>query len=580
MALTDLEERRLPAQRGNEPFRSRRITSPSFAAGCYARFLLPQHLGGKLVQARVIDLSVRGIGALLPGSESEPRHAPPVGTILPELALQYFGTELFRGTAEVIHNRVQDAGVRLGLCLTSDFVDMHMLHRRVHRLAARERWQSLVVEVSERTERPFVARPPEGIAPDFAAWVEKQRRFFEAACALLKSLEREARQWDALTCSEIIDDVFTELKGDMARGVATLSEELNQHLAHLPQDLQTTYKKHVAVRVGPYFMDGRFYWRARNRPLGYRGDYEMMNILYGAETDGEGLLARLLDFTAREQPVGRAVINRREYLVDRIVECVRANRHRQVPRGKHRVRPRTRASTFARAPPGTWLTTRCRAAGPGATGARILRAYADAAVAHHGRAAALRRRARHAADAGRATPILHRGARPDLHGGVVLLSDRCRVCPASGSTLPRTGFRRPPDHWKHGRSKSDAPPHGRNAWTGSFIIDHRRICCALLPDSKLWGREWRSGQSLWGSISSCTCGAVEVACGVRTGLPPVRSPVRSPHGPRSSRSETASALQCVVHVMKRSVSQGESAVALMMPSTLQVVINPSTTPTW
>lgn len=67
-------------------------------------------------------------------------------------------------------------------------------------------------------------------------------------------------------------------------------------------------------RVGPLLYQSPFSRRSFTKPLGYAGDYEMMNMLYRTEPLGKTLFARSLHRYIINMPGGKAVRNRGVYL--------------------------------------------------------------------------------------------------------------------------------------------------------------------------------------------------------------------------------------------------------------------------
>ena len=69
--------------------------------------------------------------------------------------------------------------------------------------------------------------------------------------------------------------------------------------------------------------------RCYRKPLGYAGDFEMMNMIYRNESPGGTLFGRSLDRVALDSEAGRAVRHRAEYLAGKIEAAVTgAGRHR------------------------------------------------------------------------------------------------------------------------------------------------------------------------------------------------------------------------------------------------------------
>ncbi|MDZ4660636.1 MAG: methyltransferase domain-containing protein [Pseudomonadota bacterium] len=65
--------------------------------------------------------------------------------------------------------------------------------------------------------------------------------------------------------------------------------------------------------------------RVYSKPLGYAGDYEMMNLIYRSEVIGESLFAKCLHYYLVNEPSAVAVKNRADYLQDKIVNIIKTN---------------------------------------------------------------------------------------------------------------------------------------------------------------------------------------------------------------------------------------------------------------
>jgi len=72
-------------------------------------------------------------------------------------------------------------------------------------------------------------------------------------------------------------------------------------------------------RLGELLNQSPFSCRSYEKPLGYAGDYEMMNMLYYNQGLGQSLFARCLQAYIIQMPGGRAVRNRAHYLHSQIL---------------------------------------------------------------------------------------------------------------------------------------------------------------------------------------------------------------------------------------------------------------------
>lgn len=125
---------------------------------------------------------------------------------------------------------------------------------------------------------------------------------------------------------------------DISEVAQLAGSHLNRHFAVLSSGLTHLQAHELAAaaarcraEVGSVF-DGSFLLaRCFAKPLGYPGDYEMMNMIYAEDTDGTGLLGRGLGRYALDMPESRAVRNRVVYLLDKLEKAfAQASPHRPV----------------------------------------------------------------------------------------------------------------------------------------------------------------------------------------------------------------------------------------------------------
>lgn len=77
------------------------------------------------------------------------------------------------------------------------------------------------------------------------------------------------------------------------------------------------YKYYFQEHLHHFFLKSPFVNRSYNKPLGYAGDYETMNMLYTNPYAGNNLFSKLINRHSWEQTAARAVRNRIPYLIDK-----------------------------------------------------------------------------------------------------------------------------------------------------------------------------------------------------------------------------------------------------------------------
>ena len=130
---------------------------------------------------------------------------------------------------------------------------------------------------------------------------------------------------------ESLQDALLETLRELAFNA--LFDELNRYYDHFTRIISrfTDPKQHYIhreffqKRLHSYLLKSRLFNRSITKPLGYAGDYEMMNIIYRNTFEGEDLFSQVLNKVDCEGTASRAVRNRRSYLCRKLINLVLNN---------------------------------------------------------------------------------------------------------------------------------------------------------------------------------------------------------------------------------------------------------------
>jgi extracellular factor (EF) 3-hydroxypalmitic acid methyl ester biosynthesis protein len=110
---------------------------------------------------------------------------------------------------------------------------------------------------------------------------------------------------------------------------------LMEHLAEiaLPFRRKVRAEHQAYIRQTKYYkivQEAPFYWRIINKPEGYAGDAEMMNLIYRDQYEGETPFGMLIHRDAVATDACQAVRNRRTFLLEWILRKGRGGRPRRI----------------------------------------------------------------------------------------------------------------------------------------------------------------------------------------------------------------------------------------------------------
>jgi extracellular factor (EF) 3-hydroxypalmitic acid methyl ester biosynthesis protein len=231
----------------------------------------------------ILDLSASGFGADAP---IEPILLP--GSVLDGFELLLGERTIWSGDAVVVHGSAERVGGRF----TSGVLDLAHL-----RLGA-------TLEGRLAIHREQQLRLPS----EWRAAIGDLRQLLEDARFELEEIER-AEIHDPLRRSEEEAQLFESLR---ARWGATFYDALRQlHEMSKSLDPRSTVlgQGYASSMLMPLLAACPMHRRAYEKPLGYAGDYRMME-LYFAEDIGEGLFGRFLYSVTKQYTLVRAVIAR------------------------------------------------------------------------------------------------------------------------------------------------------------------------------------------------------------------------------------------------------------------------------
>jgi extracellular factor (EF) 3-hydroxypalmitic acid methyl ester biosynthesis protein len=109
-----------------------------------------------------------------------------------------------------------------------------------------------------------------------------------------------------------------QLKESVASALQPLFERFEKACAAIDPASHAAHRSFCRKQLHPFLMCSPFMHRIYHKPLGYAGDYEMMNMIWRNGYEGSSLFAKLLNAFILSQAPARSVRNRVEHLTGRI----------------------------------------------------------------------------------------------------------------------------------------------------------------------------------------------------------------------------------------------------------------------
>jgi hypothetical protein len=252
--------------------------------------------GAEARECALRDVSQNGVAFECPGGEKL-RHGQPL-----RLSLRFDGRELWRGDARVSAVRERDglvaASFENGLVDTDELLQLRDLSR----------WDGGPLRADEK---PWHARGHES----FKSLVSELRLFLEDAEQRLGDLEAML-PWHvmqdpaSLARNVLVQRLRVEIGTDVRRFAAEIDAARRESGPDEPPALREFSRR----LVDRFLMQVPWMHRARYKPFGYPGDYELMNFFYEKDFEGPTLLARAVGHAFIQTPCAMAVVYRKDLM--------------------------------------------------------------------------------------------------------------------------------------------------------------------------------------------------------------------------------------------------------------------------
>ena len=115
-------------------------------------------------------------------------------------------------------------------------------------------------------------------------------------------------------------DVIKELQEPVFPTISAVFQKFEEMSRQVPEDLQMIHRAYGRRQIHPLVLCSPFVYRVFHKPLGYAGDYEMVNMMIRNPFEGASLFAKVLNYQFLMQAPCEAHRNRINYLVDRLRE--------------------------------------------------------------------------------------------------------------------------------------------------------------------------------------------------------------------------------------------------------------------
>ena len=222
------------------------------------------------------------------------------------IVLRFDSHVAFRGEACVGSVREQDGATVVGLSLDGALLDTDELLQ----LRDVRRW-SPAGSALRVSDKPWHAEGYER----FKSLVSEMRLFLEDAEEKLRDFEASL-PWHVMQegTSAAHAALVTRMRADFGADVLRFIPEIDGALRGASPSDAAALREFSIRQIHRFLMQAPWLHRARHKPFGYPGDYEVMNFIYEKDFEGPTLFARAIGHAFIQTPVTLAVRYRKDLL--------------------------------------------------------------------------------------------------------------------------------------------------------------------------------------------------------------------------------------------------------------------------
>lgn len=228
-----------------------------------------------------------------------------VSEVLSDLVIRSGERAIYQGKAVVVSLLNTGLMALVSLTLIDEWNDLGGVDhssRSVSEAVGRfiEDWQA----------RPRILESYQVVVNDLRAYFSEVTRWLDQA-DVTAELPRDVR-------GRVRDDVFYEIAQPLLAQGREYLLRFESEAAKVPAELESAHRWFAQSAIHPLVLRAPFVYRTFAKPLGYAGDYQMVNQILGDPREGPSTYFELVNFMFLQAGVAQAHRNRVDILLDRL----------------------------------------------------------------------------------------------------------------------------------------------------------------------------------------------------------------------------------------------------------------------
>lgn len=227
-----------------------------------------------------------------------------VSEVLKDLVIRSGERAIYQGKAVVVSLLNTGLMAVVSLTLIDEWNDLAGLGHSAHSVSA-----AVARFVQEWEARPRLSEKYQVVVNDLRAYFSEVTRWLDQA-DVTAGLPRDKS-------GRVRDEVFYEMAHPLMATVREYLVRFEEEAGQIPAELGPVHRAFAQAAIHPLVLRAPFVYRTFAKPLGYAGDYQMVNQILGSPRDGPSTYFELVNYIFLQSRVAQAHRNRVDILLDR-----------------------------------------------------------------------------------------------------------------------------------------------------------------------------------------------------------------------------------------------------------------------
>ena len=228
-----------------------------------------------------------------------------VSEVLKDLTIRSGDRSIYKGKAVVVSLLNTGLMAVVSVTLIDEWNDLGGISHSAHSVS-----EAVAHFVKEWESRARVSENYQVVVNDLRAYFSEVTRWLDKA-DITADLPRDAQ-------GKVRDDVFFEIAQPLLIKGREYLARFEEGAAKVPAELEPAHRAFAQAAIHPLVLRAPFVYRTFAKPLGYAGDYLMVNQILGNPREGPSTYFELVNFMFLQAGVAQGHRNRVDILLERL----------------------------------------------------------------------------------------------------------------------------------------------------------------------------------------------------------------------------------------------------------------------